>query len=168
MKASNPLFNKQIRYLLIEFIFNGIQEKMDQKLLSIMNSHALTCPNKSASFCYKGQYYSPSGLRPVRGVRPSLLSKRLYEPMEQWLKESETLAAEIHAAENYLTCVLMEQKTNADLFALLPECLHSPLHFLKLNLGETTVSLEKAESINQIHQKSIQRIKERLVLNMIT
>lgn len=88
--------------------------------------------------------------------------------MEQWLKESETLAAEIHAAENYLTCVLMEQKTNADLFALLPECLHSPLHFLKLNLGETTVSPEKAESINQIHQKSVQRIKERLVLNMVT
>ena len=99
MKATDPLFNNQIRSLLIDFIFKGIQEKMDQKLLLIMNSHSLTCPNKSAAFCYKGHYYSPSGFRPVRGVRPSLLNKRLYEPMEQWIRENQEINNEIISAE---------------------------------------------------------------------
>jgi len=163
--SKDPTKKYNVRLMLEEFIYKPAETKLEKKLNAIMNSHSIDDPHRSMAFMFKGQVYAPKDYRSPGKI--TLLSRRLYPNMEEWLKETNKLQEEKTKASNYLTCILNEAENLADLQALLPECLHLGLGSIGSNSRSSLLTSEHIETVNHQHTDSIQMIKERLVLNLL-
>lgn len=163
--SKDPTKKYNVRLMLEEFIYKPAEAQLEKKLNALMNSHSIDDPHRSMAFMFKGQVYAPKDYRSPGKI--TLLSRRLYPNMEEWLKESNKLQEEKTKASNYLTCILNEAKNLADLQALLPECLHSGLSRIGSTSDPSLLTPEHIEAVNHQHTDSIQMIKERLVLNLL-
>lgn len=155
-----------LRGLLEEFIYKPAESKLKKKLNAIMDSHSIDDPHRSMAFMYKGEVYAPEDYRSPYKI--TLLTRRLYSLMDEWKVENQKLQEEKEGIVNYLTCILNESESIADLFALLPECLHPALAAEGLHQRPNVFSTQQIEAINQQHAAAIQKLKERLVINLIT
>lgn len=163
--SKDPTKKYNVRLMLEEFIYKPAETQLEKKLNAIMNSHSIDDPHRSMAFMFKGQVYAPKDYRSPGKI--TLLSRRLYPNMEEWLKETNKLQEEKTKASNYLTCILNEAKNLADLQALLPECLHPGLGIIGSANLSSLLTPEHIEAVNHQHTDSIQMIKERLVLNLL-
>jgi len=163
--SKDPTKKYNVRLMLEEFIYKPAETKLEKKLNAIMNSHSIDDPHRSMAFMFKGQVYAPKDYRSPGKI--TLLSRRLYPNMEEWLKETNKLQEEKIKASNYLTCILNEAENLADLQALLPECLHPGLGITGSASHSSLLTPEHIEAVNHQHTDSIQMIKERLVLNLL-
>ena len=162
---TKPGTAKQALLLAIQhFIYKPAQKKLDDRKEILCKRHSLECPNSSTTFLYKGQmYWSTANL--IAG-KPSLLVRSLHDEMDKFIFDYNELATEISITKSFFTTLLLTANTEADVCALLPECIRSAL--VNPVVPSESYTEEFIADFHQQHSKSIQLIKERLVLNMST
>jgi hypothetical protein len=165
--APEPSVKYVVKEALDLSIYTASERKLNIKLEEIMQSHSFQDPHGSMAFMYKGQIYAPEGYRPQHRI--SLLKRDLYELMDAWLQEQRVLLHERLAVNNYFSCLLNKAKSFADIKALLPDCMHRALSSVKNSnsLDELSLSAQEIDQFKQLHARSVQTLKERIVWNML-
>lgn len=158
----------ETRTKLFHFLYDPAAKKLDYQFLVIANKAALESKYHSLAFMYKGKIYSPEGYRPVRGQKAEMLSRNLYEQMDKWLIIKKELEEETVVIFNFLSCLLTAAHNQADLLALLPDCLKLAIDMVDTHNSPPVLTHEEIRAFHETHKEHIQTIKERIVLNMIT
>lgn len=156
--------NKQI----MSFLYAPAMKKISEKLDLIAYSFALKSKNNEPAFMYKGGIYCSEGFRPVRGHKVELLSKSFYDQMDKWLEEEQDIKSEESQIQGFISCALIEANSVAELKELLPSCLHPAISHNEIFYHSFKIAPEAVALFHQTHTHHIQKIKERVVLNMIT
>lgn len=157
-----------IKKAIKDFLYAPAQKKVNEKFDLIANSFAIESKYNAPAFMYKGEVYFSEGFRPVRGHKLELLSKSLYDHMEKWLAEVQSIKAEEFHVQGFLSCALIEASNTSELKELLPSCVHAYINAPDSYNGHSSLTPEAVALFHQTHAHHIQKIKERVVLNMIT
>lgn len=157
-----------IKKAITAFLYEPAQKKIKDKFDLIANSFAVDSKHREPAFMYKGEVYFSEGFRPVRGNKVGLLPKRLYDHMEKWLADVQDIKAEEFHVQGFLSCALIEANNTSELKELLPSCVHACITAPDEYKGQSSLSLEEVARFHETHANHIQKIKERVVLNMIT
>lgn len=163
--SKDPAHKLQLRDKLDQFVYGPAKKKLDAKLASIMESHSIDAPNRSLAFMFKGTIYAPENYRSPSKI--TLLTRRLYPYMDEWVAERNRLDDERIEASGYFTCMLNESSHLGDLMALLPDCLHPALSSGEQYQPPSSIDPARVQQLMNQHSHSIQKVKERLVLNLI-
>ena len=150
------------------FLYEPAQKKIKDKFDLIANRFAVDSKHHEPAFMYKGEVYFSEGFRPVRGNKVELLPKRLYDQMEKWLSDLQDVKAEDFHVQGFLSCALIEANNTSELKELLPSCVHACINAPDSYNGHSSLTPEAIKLFHQTHAHHIQKIKERVVLNMIT
>lgn len=159
---------QDIKKGILSFLYDPADKKMSAKFDLIANNFSIESKYRAPAFMYKGQIYCSEGFRPVRGQKVELLSRRLYDQMDKWLEEKQDIKNEESQIQGFISCALIEANSVAELKELLPSCLHPAISHNKVFYHSLKIASEAVALFHQTHAHHIQKIKERVVLNMIT
>lgn len=168
--TQQELFNHQgtakqaLLLSLDSYIYRAANHKLTKTLDTIIKHNSLITGSNCMAFNYKGELYWTITNR-VYGKAP-YLDKSLYDSTDKYINESLEISNEVTMVNGFFTKILLMAKTKEDVVALLPECLRSVLGS-HINSSKT-FSNEYVQEFLTSHEQSVQLIKERLVLNMVT
>lgn len=162
---TKPGTAKQALLLALEhYVYKPATYKLTKQLEEIIQVNALKSDSQAMSFFYKGKLYWTQTNRATG--KAGLLDKTLYDTMDKYLQDMEELSKERAEVKGFFTELLLKSQTENDVAALLPECMQGALvHPIPKS---SAFSDEYVQAFLASHERSIQLIKERLVLNLVT
>lgn len=151
-----------IRDALIEHLYGPSKKRLQKRLHAILESHAIDDRHGAMAFLYKGQVYSHPNHR--SGYPCSLLTRRLYDIMDEWKLENEKTESEELEMISFFTCLLNECSTMSQIKDLLPDCLKPAI---QPTIQPGGFKPEYIEQFQKKHSAFISKIKQRMLLNLI-
>lgn len=168
--TNQPTFKKETLKALMAFLYKDQREKQKEKLKAIINKNTAMLSSSHRSFLYKNELYVYDDKERIPRIK-NKLQKPLIPDMEEWLAEVDALEAEeAFYVESFLIRVLNVSSDVEDHLALLPNTLHRPYKekwSLTYTLPDTKLSPEFVAKFTQEHQKQVEVLNKRLMLNML-
>jgi hypothetical protein len=164
----DPKTKKQIKEALYAHLYNPVDSKFQARIDAIIIKNSILTQVGHRSFLYKGQLYSCDSSTPPR--KPNRLHPSLVPQMEEYLKDTKALnEREIPYVLNAINMVLNASNDLHDYLRLLPESMHPPIEKLISTCPCRTKKLsdEAVNTFKQSHAEAIQKMRNRMVMNLI-
>lgn len=165
----DPRAKEVVKEQLVALLYDPVKAHYRARLESIIRRNTLKAGNGQTFFSYRGVTYAldPSERLPrqINRLHPSLR-----EEMDRYLEEVTRLNdTELPYVINFINALLNASGSLKDYLEILPEVVHKPLKQLMTQCpcqrGELTP--ETRHDLLVRHQKSIELIRQRMVLNLI-
>lgn len=152
---------------IVKFIFSQALLKCIERIDEIAVTHSFKCPHGNESFMFKGKVYAKQQARIAYRKPVTLLTKDQHPAMEEYLVMEKELNNEMALVHSFLSCAISQSHCKQDLLKLLPECIHSALSRFHWE-GEPKITDRGAEKFKERAADTIQTIKRRLIVNLIS
>lgn len=165
----DPRTKQQIKEALYGFLYDPVHKQLRLRLDTLIIRNTLLGGHRHKSFSYKGIDYSCDNT-PIPRKRNQLLSQ-LQPDMNAYLKDVKELnEKELPYVLGFINQVLNSSNDLKDYLRLLPDSVHHPVEKLIYTCPCKAKSLsdEAVEQLKEKNQISINLIKQRQVLNLIT
>jgi hypothetical protein len=151
-------------------LYAPVKEKYDRKLSALISRNAALLNSPYESFMFRNVVYKKTETtlvpRKLNNLHPSLRDE-----MIEYLKEVEVLNdTEVPHVLGYINQVLNASNDLHDYLRLFPEVLHRPIQRVIDSCACRTTQLtdEVVDALRLKNEASIQLVKQRMVLNLIT
>ena len=164
----DPRTKQQIKDMLYQYIYEPVEQKFLKRLTDIGNRNASFLNSPHTSFTYRGVLYNPQDEQLPR--RMNRLIPPLVPEMNLYLKDLNTLNThEIPYVLGFINQVLNASNDLPDYLRVLPASIHPPIQDMINSCGCRTTQLteETVAHLQQNNQRSIELLKQRLVLNLL-
>lgn len=165
----DPRTKQLVKDTLFDFLYSHVQEEMKTRLDTIIVKNTLLGGFGHKSFFYKGEIYQCDSTRPP--IKRNLLLPQLRTLMDDYIKDVKQLnEEELPYVLGFINQVLNSSNDFQDYLRLFPNAVHHPLERLALSCPYRTKQLsdDSVETLRKKNQKSIELMKKRMVLNLIT
>ena len=165
----DPRTKQLVKDTLFDFLYSHVQEEMKTRLDTIIVKNTLLGGYGHKSFFYKGVLYQCDSTRPP--IKRNLLLPQLRTLMDDYIKDVKQLnEEELPYVLGFINQVLNSSNDFQDYLRLFPNAVHHPLERLALSCPYRTKQLsdDSVETLRKKNQKSIELMKKRMVLNLIT
>lgn len=165
----DPRTKQLVKDTLFDFLYSNVQVQMKTRLDNIIVKNTLLGGYGHKSFFYKGVLYQCDSTKPP--LKRNTLLLQLRPLMDDYLKEMNQLnEEELPYVLGFINQVLNSSNDFQDYLRLFPNAVHHPLEKLVLSCPCRTKQLSDAsvETLRKKNQKSIELMKKRMVLNLIT
>ena len=164
----DPRTKQQIKDMLYQFIYEPVEQRFLKRLtdIGLRNSNFLHSPH--TSFTYRGVTYNPQDQQLPR--RMNRLIPSLTVDMDLYLHDLNTLNThEIPYVLGFINQVLNASNDLPDYLRVLPPSIHQPIQDMINSCGCRTTQLteETVAHLQQSNQRSIELLKQRLMLNLL-
>lgn len=167
----NPKTKYIIKEYLSDYLYKKAKNNIAEQIEQIAKDNAALHNMPSASFFYNG-FVFPEETSGIFSHRAQLvLDKGLVPRMKEVMKEKKVIEEEQCYTNNFIMVVLNASDTIADYFALMPESLHTVLTKITSKFAveqSSALTQEKIQNILQEHSYSVDLIKKRMLLNLIS
>lgn len=164
----DPKTKQMLKDMLYNYLYTPVEIKLRKSLEAIVKRNTLLQKASHLSFTYKGEDYVVDDSRPpIKRIR---LHPDLYKEMDEYLEEKNQIDNyELPYVLGFINQVLNSSNHFCDYLKVFPEVLHEPLNNLidPCPSHSTGLTDEKAQTIIEKNQKTIQMIKERMVRNLL-
>ncbi len=164
----DPRTKQQIKDLLYDYLYKPVERKYHKKLRSIIQRNSAALNTHEECFTYRGEIYSLEvKVLPRRMPR---LAVSLQPEMNAYLADLKQLnERELPFVVGFINQVLNSSNDLQDYLRLLPDSIHKPIQDLISTCGCRTSQLtpEAVEALQEKNQRSIDLMKQRLVLNLL-
>lgn len=164
----NPRLKLAIKERISQFLYSDPLTKLRKDLEYIITTNDQLSNKGHYMFTYRGVRYKWYENMPlVWGPLP--LHQSLHKQMDQYIKETKELAEESALTLGYIQNILNKSDNPEDYLRLIPSALHVPIHELLAQFPDIskTLSLTDAEKLIKTHARSVDLIKQRLMLNLL-
>src|SRR4030095_5111123 len=165
----DPRTKQQIKDALYAFLYEPVQKQFKSRIDILITRNTLLGGYSHKSFSYKGVVYNSDSTHPP--LKKNRLLPQLRASMDEYLTDLEELNShELPYVLGFINQVLNASNDFKDYLRLLPESVHHPLQQLMATCPCRTVHLtdEKVEQLKEKNKESIDLMKQRLVLNLIS
>jgi hypothetical protein len=164
----DPRTKQEIKDLLFSYLYDPIKRKLTRELELIIQKNSVLLGAGHASFMYKGEFYSADSSRPPR-VKNKLLPQ-LQTRMNDYLKAVNDLNInELPYVLGFIHQTLNASNNLSDYLRVFPEYLHRPIEDLirQCPCRNKELSAEEVITLQNKNKKSIEMIKQRMVMNLL-
>ena len=166
----DPRIKQELKDLLYAYLYNPVKEKHGRKLGELITRNSALLNSPYESFMFRSVVYKKTeGTLVPRKVNN--LHAALRDEMVAYLKEVEEInQREVPYVLGYINQVLNSSNDAHDYLRLFPDVLHRPIQRVIYSCACSTTKLtdEEVEAIRLKNEVSIQMVKKRMVLNLIT
>lgn len=165
----DPRTKEQIKDALYDFIYSPVEKSFTQRLNNLILRNAISLCYSHKSFHYKGTFYSMDKGRPP--LLRNKLSPQFVPQMEEYLEDLNYLKkTELPYVTGFITQVLNASNGFADYLCILPESVHRPIENMisKCACRSRQLSDEKIKWLQDSNKESINILKQRMMMNLIT
>lgn len=164
----DPRIKAEIKERIKLFLYREPEARLRDELEQLIVVNDQLSNKGHYMFTYKGVRYKWYDHMPLMwGALP--LHTSLHARMDQYLKETKELVEESSLTLGYIQNILNRSDDPDDYLRLIPSALHLPIQdLLDLSSGiKKTLSLTDAEKLVKTHERSVDLIKQRLMLNLL-
>ena len=165
----DPRTKQQIKDTLYAYLYLPVQNQFKTQLELLIIRNTLINGTGHKSFHYKGEYFCCDSNPPPR--KWNRLDVHLRPAMNEYLAELKQLnEGELPFVMGFINQVLNASNNFGDYLQLLPDAVHPPIEQLMATCPchARQLSNERVTELRDQNQLSIQLMKKRMVMNLIT
>lgn len=165
----DPRTKKQIKDTLYAYLYAPIQKQFKFRLDSLIMKNSVILGSSHNSFMYRGVLYSCDTGRVLRKL--NRLVPQLHAAMDEYLKELKQLNdKELPFVIGFINQVLNSSNDPHDYLRVFPSSIHRPIEDIIASCPCRTKNLTDfdVECLQKKNQSSIDMIKQRMVINLIS
>lgn len=166
--VQNPTLKLAIKRNIETYLYKEPLAKLRAELELLITSNDALSNTCTYLFTYRGKRYKWYDTVPLKYGTP-LLHPSLHERMDAYIQSMKYLTDyEVPLTMGYVQNVLNTSDRVHDYLHLLPSALHPAIESLAKEVcGSKVLTFDDAEKMVKTHEKSIDLIKERLMLNLL-
>lgn len=165
----DPRTKQQIKDELYNYLYTPVEEQFKRRLLTLINRNTLLGGFSHNSFHYKGEFYNAE--QSTHTYKWNRLLPALKPEMDSYLKDLKALnEEEIPYVIGFINQVLNASNDLNDYLRLLPQSVHLPIKKIidECPCRHKQLSAEKVLEIQKQNQVSIDLMKQRQVINLLS